>query len=59
MRELKSIMRLCIFTTIAFLQGLEMIVFQKAEVEFVEIEAVPYSLIDREKLEEVYTIEED
>ena len=59
MRELKSIMRLCIFTTIAFLQGFEMIVFQKAEVEFVEIEAVPYSLIDREKLEEVYTIEGD
>jgi dTDP-4-amino-4,6-dideoxygalactose transaminase len=59
MRELKSIMRLCIFTTIAFLQGLEMILFQKAEVEFVEVEAVPYLLLDREKLEEVYTIEED
>jgi hypothetical protein len=52
-------MRLCIFTTIAFLQGLEMILFQKAEVEFVEVEAVPYLLLDREKLEEVYTIEED
>ncbi len=36
-----------------------MILFQKAEVEFVEVEAVPYLLLDREKLEEVYTIEED
>jgi dTDP-4-amino-4,6-dideoxygalactose transaminase len=59
MREVKSIMRLCIFTTIAFLQGLEMILFQKAEVEFIDIEGVPYSLLDREQLEHVYTIEED
>jgi len=59
MREFKSIMRLCIFTTIAFLQGLEMIVFQKAEVEFVEIEGVPYSIIDREMLEDTLLNQED
>jgi dTDP-4-amino-4,6-dideoxygalactose transaminase len=52
-------MRLCIFTTIAFLQGLEMILFQKAEVEFVEVEGVPYSIIDREMLEDTLVNQED
>lgn len=59
MRKLKSIARLSLLSFIAWLQGFEMIVWQSAEVEFVEAEAIPYSDLDREQLEQMYTIEED
>ena len=59
MRKLKSIARLSILSLMAWLQGFEMIIWQNAEVEFVEVEATAYSDLDREMLESVYTIEED
>lgn len=59
MRKLKSTIRLSLLCLIAWLDGLMLIVWDNCEVESVTVEAVPYSLLDREKLEEVYTIEED
>ena len=59
MRKLKSTIRLSLLCLIAWLDGLMLIVWDNCEVDGVTVEAVPYTHLDREMLEEVYTIEED
>ncbi len=56
MRELKSIARLFFLCLSAFIQGIDMILWQKAEVCFVEVEGVTYSDIDRASLEGQITL---
>lgn len=59
MRKLKSVTRLSLLCLIAWLEGLELILFQNCEIEEVKPHPVDYVTLDREMLEDIYIIEED